>query len=147
MAEYKTHTKFNLLLALPVLLVVLYRFFHVENFNLCIFSVCFAYSTLFMNPDMDLSHQIKLFSLRGFFSLPFRFYSRIFRHRGISHKPILGSLTRIIWLFAFLALIFYLIDLPFEAKGLVRFYHTYQKELLFGFVGISSADICHLILD
>lgn len=100
-----------------------------------------------MNPDMDLSHQIKLFSLRGFFSLPFRFYSRIFRHRGISHKPILGSLTRIIWLFAFLALIFYLIDLPFEAKGLVRFYHTYQKELLFGFVGISSADICHLILD
>ena len=147
MAEYKTHTKFNLFLALPILIVILHRFFYISNINLCVFSLSFAYSTLFMSPDMDLSHQIRLFSVRGFFSFPFRVYSRFFRHRGISHKPVLGSISRIVWLFGFLSLIFFLINLPFETKGLSGFFQKYQIQLFFGFIGITVADICHLILD
>lgn len=147
MAQYKTHAKFNLFLALPLLIFILFRFVHSSYLHISVFSFCFAYSTLFMNPDLDLSNQIKLFSLRGFFSLPFRFYSYFFKHRGISHTPIIGSLTRIIWLFAFLAIFFYLIHLPFDSKGIFHFYHHYQKELLFGLAGIFIADFFHLLLD
>ena len=49
-----------------------------------------------MNPDLGLVHKIKLFSLRGFITLPFRGYSKIFKHKGISHSFLLGSFTRII---------------------------------------------------
>ena len=147
MSNYKTHTKFNLLLALPLLIAFFYYFLHTPVFYIGIFSSCFAYSSLFMNPDVDLAHQIKLFSLRGFLTLPFRFYSRIFHHRGLSHNVFLGSVTRILWLSLFLFLVLYLIDLPLDKKNSCYFCVKYQKELLFGFMGIVSADICHLLLD
>ena len=124
---YKEHAQFNLLIALPLLLAAGYFFLHPKRDLLLIFGGTFAYSTLFMNPDMDLANQIRLFSLRGFFSLPFRSYSKFFSHRGLSHNLLLGSATRILWLMGWgvLGFILYYEALPTQ-KSLLSFYHMHE---------------------
>ena len=148
MAQYKTHTRFNLFLALPILLLGLYYFFHSSWQQLGIFGGCFIYATLFMSPDMDLANQIKFFSLRGVLTSPFRLYSKIFNHRGLSHSILFGTLTRIgfltllgvfgLWIFKQTLL---------TPDSFVLFLKTHQTWILFAFAGIFSADLCHLLLD
>ena len=146
MAKYKTHTKINLLFVLPLLLSMYLYFFHPTK-GLAITFVCsFSLSTLFFSPDLDMANKIKLFSLRGILSFPFRLYARVFRHRGISHKPVLGSFTRILWLAGWLFLLSFLVDLSFLGKK--NFFFLRYKEYFFmGLSGIILSDIFHIIVD
>ncbi len=148
MANYKIHSTFNLCLALPLLVTGIYYIFHPARDFLLTFIAAFGYSTLFMNPDLDLANKIKLVSIRGFLTLPFRSYSLIFRHRGISHSLFFGSATRILWLTGIGALIFYLLykTLPSE-KALSTLYYSYKYYLFYAFAGICLADWSHLLLD
>jgi len=147
-ASYKTHTAFNVILLLPGCLAAGQLIFEPQRELLGLFTIAFLYATLFMSPDLDLAGQIKLFSLRGVLSLPFRIYAMIFRHRGLSHFPILGSFTRIGWLAGIATIIFFLIykTLP-EQQPLLNFYETYQVEIIWVLMGIILADLGHLILD
>lgn len=148
MSNYKTHSAFNLLLALPILVSGLVITIHPPLVLLMTFGGAFSYSTLFMSPDLDLVHQIKLVSLRGVLSIPFRFYSKVFKHRGLSHSPFIGSATRILWLAGVALIIFYLVynTIPSE-KSFWLYYKKYKLYLLYGFAGICVADWCHLLLD
>lgn len=144
MANYKTHVGFNLFLMLPVLVSSGCYFVQPSEKIVIIFVAAFTYATLFMNPDLDLVHQIKLFSLRGFLTLPFRGYSRICKHRGISHSFLLGSLTRIIWLSALVFLFvvsFSLSDITFA------FCKKIKTNFIYILAGICLADWSHLLLD
>ncbi|CCB88940.1 MAG: DUF2227 family putative metal-binding protein [Simkania sp.] len=148
MSQYKEHSKFNIFVALPVLLAVAFYFLHPHYYLLLTFAGTFTYSTLFMSPDMDLAYQIRLFSLRGLFSLPFRSYAQFFSHRGLSHHVIFGSATRILWLAAWGCLLFLVIykTLPTQSS-LLKFYKQYELYILYGLAGICLADWCHLLLD
>ncbi|MCB1084727.1 MAG: DUF2227 family putative metal-binding protein [Chlamydiia bacterium] len=148
MALYKQHAQFNLFIALPILLGALYYFLHPGRPHMLTFAAAFAYSTLFMNPDLDLAHQIRLFSIRGLLTLPFRSYSKFFRHRGLSHHPFLGSLTRILWLALWGALISLILykTLP-SHKSIKQFYKRHELFILYGFAGVCLSDWSHLLLD
>ncbi|MDW8293267.1 MAG: DUF2227 family putative metal-binding protein [Anaerolineae bacterium] len=61
-----------------------------------------------------------------------RLYARIFAHRGISHLPIIGTLTRAAWLLA-----------PLVAFGLRPPTHAVMLVV----AGLSAADVVHLIGD
>ena len=148
MANYKRHTYFNLFLALPCLLGAIYFLFQPTFSYLLVFTSSFAYSTLFMNPDMDLANRVRLFSLRGLLTLPFRLYALLFRHRGISHSFFFGSLTRIVWLMGWALLIFYLFRET--SPSIDSFFSSYKKDRLFFCylaTGVCLADWCHLLLD
>ncbi len=144
MANYKTHIRFNLFLALPTLLGISWVVAHPTFQMLLLFSAVFAYATFFFNPDLDLAARIKLFSLRGILTLPFRVYSMIFRHRGISHHPLFGTLTRLVW---FGGLFYAVLALFFSIKNPSFVLLDYQQELIFGASAIFCADLCHLLLD
>lgn len=148
MSDYKGHTKFNLLLALPILMGATYYFMHPHYYLLLTFAGAFTYSTLFMSPDMDLAYQIRLLSLRGILSIPFRSYAGLFSHRGLSHNVLLGSATRILWLMAWGCLIFFAVykSLPTKSTCL-KFYKLHQSYILYGLAGVCFADWCHLLLD
>jgi uncharacterized metal-binding protein len=148
MSQYKEHSKFNIFVALPVLLATAFYFLHSHHYLLLTFAGTFTYSTLFMSPDMDLAYQIRLFSLRGLFSLPFRSYAQFFSHRGLSHHIIFGSATRILWLAAWGCLVFSAIykALPTQSS-LLKFYKQHELYILYGLAGICLADWCHLLLD
>lgn len=148
MSNYKGHTYFNLLFALPLLILASK---HGLNLPLPVTATAvgaFVYGTLFMNPDLDLVHQIKLFSLRGLLSLPFRGYSRIFRHRGLSHSLLFGTLTRLLWI-ALLALVLLVLiyNVDPSAQSFKAYVLKHQAYLLAAFAGFFVADACHLLLD
>jgi len=148
MPKYSTHTTFNLSLSFPLILTALYLYSHPTPLQLGFFSIAFIYTTLFMHPDMDIAYKIKKLSLRGFLSLPFIGYANLFRHRGISHTLILGSITRILWLCAVVFIICYAFNLCFFTKTSLTLYCIhYKKEMLYGFIGICTADASHLLLD
>lgn len=101
-----------------------------------------------MTPDLDISDKIKLISIRGFFSIPFRLYAKFFRHRGLSHHIVLGSISRIVWLLIFFTLLAialnYALPTPYELLG---FYKKYKPYIFFTILGIFLSDMCHLLLD
>jgi len=148
MAMYKEHSLFNLTIALPIFLGGAYYFLKPAPPLLITFGTAFAYSTLFMSPDVDLANQIRLFSLRGLLTLPFRSYAKLFCHRGLSHNILFGSLTRILWLslWAFLAFAIYHKALPTQ-KLLLKLYHLHKPFILYSLAAICLADWCHLLLD
>lgn len=146
MCLYKTHVKFNVFLGLPIFLFGLFHY-EIKMEYILTFSAFFIYSTLFMNPDMDLANKIKLLSFKGLLTFPFRIYSKIFRHRGISHQFLLGTLTRIIFLSFFLVIPLILFDVVLSKQTLIYFCQKYEYYILFSFAGVCSSDLCHILLD
>lgn len=148
MPSYRTHNNFNLLLILPLVATGVYLYLNPTHLQLGIFIASFVYATLFMSPDVDVANKIKLLSLRGLFSIPFKSYAFFFKHRGISHSLILGTLTRVVWLFLFVALLLYGLDQwVFVKDHTTSFVKLYKKELLFAFAAIFIADAAHVFLD
>lgn len=144
MSNYKGHATINLLFFLPVLLGIMWTFFSKNQYDLMIFGGSFAYGTLFMSPDLDMANKIKLFSVRGVLSLPFRSYAKVFSHRGVSHSIFFGTLTRVLWLFAFFLLIAYLFS---STKQFHYNLIAYKQELIFALSGLFLADAGHILVD
>ncbi len=145
---YKQHAQFNIFIALPLFLGAMHYFLHPVRNLMLTFTGAFVYSTLFMNPDLDLASQIRLFSIRGFFTLPFRSYAKLFSHRGLSHNLVLGSFTRIAWLVGWGGLIFFIVYRTLPTQGtFLKFYKHYQPFILYSLGGICLADWSHLLLD
>ncbi len=146
MSSYRGHVTFNLVL-LPLAVGADYFFFHSPPPLLLTFALSYLYATLYLNPDLDLAYQIKLFSIRGLLSLPFRPYARLFRHRGLSHVPFVGTLTRLIYLALVAGAVFFGVYryLPFQSVH--QMWTIYSLYILYGAAGIVAADLCHLVLD
>lgn len=136
MPSYRTHVSVNLFLGLPLALAALKYTVQSTPIDTLCFTGAFAYGTLFLHPDLDLARNIRLFSLKGLLTFPFRPYSYLFRHRGISHMPLIGTLTRVLWLLGFFWVIGWVIPIHFE-----------QPYVWFGLAGLALADLSHVLLD
>jgi uncharacterized metal-binding protein len=62
-----------------------------------LFSLSFLYGATLLSPDLDLADSDPVRSW-GIIQIIWRPYSRVFRHRGLSHAPVIGTLTRIVYL-------------------------------------------------
>jgi uncharacterized metal-binding protein len=88
-----------------------------------------------ITPDMDLAEN---FSGEPFWYL----YGRLFKHRGVSHWPVVGTLTRIAYTAVFLV--------PFIWLFGYGWWLVLQIRTGFFFVwlaGLSAADTLHYLLD
>ncbi|MGB2983957.1 MAG: DUF2227 family putative metal-binding protein [Candidatus Bipolaricaulia bacterium] len=68
------------------------------------FTFAYAFSMLFLSPDLDLakSRAFKRWGIARWIWIPYAF---VFRHRGLSHHPIFGPMTRIAYLALIVALL------------------------------------------
>lgn len=148
MAQYGTHVATNILIGLPLAMWGLVVYFNPPPELAGTFAGAYLYATLFLSPDLDLANQVKLLSLKGLLTLPFRLYAFLFRHRGMSHWPIIGTATRLAFVGALgaLALFFYdpaLLDYSlFEAL-----FRSHELYVYYGISGIVLSDFCHLVVD
>ncbi len=62
-----------------------------------IFAFSFILATFFLSPDLDLFHSAPSRNW-GCFKILWWPYTKLFKHRGISHVPILGTGSRFIYL-------------------------------------------------
>lgn len=142
MPSYRTHVSINLFLGLPLSLAALKYTVQSAPSEILSFAAAFIYGTFFLHPDLDLTRKVRLFSLKGLFTLPFRPYSYLFRHRGISHAPIIGTLTRILWLCLFFWILFAFLDWTLPSLEKLN-----QPYIWFGLIGLAISDLFHLFLD
>lgn len=141
MPSYRTHVSINLFVGLPLSLAALkYGVLSTSN-DILYFAAAYVYGTFFLHPDLDLARNIRLFSIKGILTLPFRPYSHFFRHRGISHIPLIGTLTRVLWLLAFFWLIYFAIGWVFPELD------WNQPYIQFAIGGLAAADLLHVLLD
>ena len=104
MPSGKTHLRIELFLLPLVLLAFCYWVFPLlepryqwQAFSL--FGGAYLVSSLLLSPDLDLRHNSARnnWGVLGFVWIP---YTKIFKHRGLSHSLILGTLTRLAYLLA-----------------------------------------------
>lgn len=114
-------------------------------------------STLIFSPDSDLMPKARTGPLR-FFIYP---YSVFFKHRGLSHSFLFGTLTRFIYGLLMLGLLTYVLNemgkidttidqyFSFLYDWLSRFDYTKQEYqmLVWLYLGASGADLCHILTD
>ena len=93
MPSGKTHLRIELLL-LPVWVVLFYLFIDASWQAGALFAGAYLFSSLLLSPDLDLRYNRsrRRWGLLGFIWIP---YTKVFKHRGVSHSVLLGTLTRL----------------------------------------------------
>ncbi len=103
-----------------------------------------AASALIIQPDLDQPYSMARLRLTRRFGVLARVwctvYDHLFRHRGLSHTPVIGTLTRLAWLIlplAILAFLCYLSPPPVE----------WGWPVLWWVGGLMLADALHAAMD
>lgn len=155
MASGKTHDKINLVTGGFFSGVVFVYTLSLELF-FC-FIIGWLFATLIFGPDTDIMPKKRAGVLR-YFLYP---YSLFFKHRGLSHSLLLGTLTRIVYgIFALFCLIQVLYRFDYlEMDGSSFLNMTLQflkgfdlnqmpyKMVSLLFLGMFGADLCHIFVD
>ncbi len=159
MPSGKTHDIANVVLILfGITVIVSYNVLskHMDEdiFNNCLilFVSAYAFSTFLLSPDLDLKRNRSKLNW-GFLRWIWQPYSKVFKHRGISHSILWGILTRLIYIYAvyFTALLIYYFfsdmdfnDLPFLFVDSDEIRWQYITALL---LGVYIPSIFHTVLD
>ena len=101
MAKGRTHELINLAVLPPVI-------YYLNPSDFISFLVGYLVGTFLITPDNDLylSKPNSRWKVLKFIWIP---YAKIFRHRGISHIPIYGTITKIVYLSFIVVVFLYLI--------------------------------------
>lgn len=137
MPSGRVHETVNLL-ALPPILYVL-----PGSLPKIPFACGYLVGTFWLTPDLDLanSRPSRRWGLLRLVWLP---YAWLFPHRGLSHHPLLGALTRLLYLTTLTGLGLWVLDnLGYRLQ---LDFHFGQSWFSF-FVGILIADSLHLFID
>jgi len=97
----RTHELINLL-ALPGFLYFLPKEFYLP------FSVGYVLGTFLLSPDLDLKHSKPSKRWKAL-KILWRPYQKKSKHRGISHIPLLGTFTRLLYIFLLITALYYLL--------------------------------------
>jgi len=112
--------------------------------TVAVFVGAHAFSMLFLSPDLDLRRS-RAFGRWGVFRWLWIPYAVMFRHRRISHHPVVGPLTRILYLLTIVAL--FLVAL-WATTGRRIPLGLPQVEILMALVaGLYLPNLAHIVAD
>jgi uncharacterized metal-binding protein len=152
MASGNTHDFLNLA-TLPIFL------YGVPHEYFLYFGSAYMISTILLSPDIDLHHSkpSKRWKMLKWLWHPYRI---VFKHRGLSHFPIVGTLSRLLYVFALVVFLYFVIV---GIMSFSHYSHTFIKssdtffqhikyrikeEDIFWFVmGAVVSDIVHIFWD
>jgi len=157
MPSGKTHIRIDVFFLVLMGAVALYfredlvqRFGHdrlVENG--AVFAVAYLFGTFLLSPDLDLKENVSARNW-GLFRLFWRPYAALFRHRGVSHVPFLGTLTRILYMavvvYVIVAAANVLLDMNIR-MSLRDLRKADWNQALVGLVGVCTPDLLHVLTD
>jgi len=148
----RTHELINLL-ALPGFLYFLPKEFYLS------FSVGYVLGTFFLSPDLDLKHSKPSKRWKAL-KILWRPYQKKSKHRGISHIPLLGTFTRLLYIFLIITALYYLLYFFLshywqestqkisQLNPLILVEELAYKEWTFyALLGLIASEIIHISLD
>ncbi len=138
--SHRAHDSASLALACTLLYAGMRQDHFVEGLLMMVGAV----STIYLSADLDNSYSMSRLRLTRRFGLVGQawctVYDRLFRHRGLSHVPVIGTLTRLTWLglpLAILAFLCYLSPPPME----------WWQPVVWWVGGLMLADMLHTVMD
>jgi uncharacterized metal-binding protein len=136
------HLRLELFL-LPLFLAGLY-FMKPDWKWLTTFGSAYLFSSLWLSPDLDLrsNDTRRRWGVFGFIWIP---YTKIFKHRGLSHNLLFGPLTRVGYLF----LLGFIVIYALNYLGVRADFHLrISKEILTMIgVGLYLPNVLHILYD
>ena len=145
MPSGKTHIAVELLLW-PGFMAGYYYFLQPTWGQLVLFGGAYLFASLLLSPDLDLRHNNtrRRWGPLGFIWIP---YFKIFKHRGMSHSLMFGSLTRLVYLGAVFGLVLVGLSslgfaLPEQAPAWLN-----ERILIILRAGLSLPNLLHVLLD
>ena len=165
MASGKTHTMINLS-AISISLPLIHFYTNLSLDDILVGAGSAFFGTVFLSPDLDLK-QSKSSQAWGWFSWIWYAYNRCFSHRKLSHFFIVGTLSRVVYLFfaaiflsTLISLVIYCYDeLSVDSvliaqenvgqiiRDSVLWAEGHPNLLMAGFAGLVFSDSLHLITD
>jgi uncharacterized metal-binding protein len=148
----RTHELINLL-ALPGFLYFLPKEFYLP------FGLGYVLGTFFLSPDLDLKHSkpFKRWKALKILWLP---YQKKSKHRGISHIPILGTLTRLLYIFLLITALYYLLYFLLSSYWqestqkisqlnplILAEKLAYKEWTFYSLLGLIASELTHISLD
>ena len=117
----KTHDAINAAVLTIVLIGFYYAFregiapvtAYLDSYTIAAFSVAYIFATLFLSPDLDISS--KPYKRWGILRILWWPYKELFKHRGLSHHPVIGPLSIVLNLAVIVAAVFLIIGIDYEA--------------------------------
>lgn len=159
MPSGKTHDIANVILILFGFTVIISYNVLSEHMDEDIFNVClilfvsaYTFSTFFLSPDLDLRRNRSKLNW-GFFRWIWWPYSKVFKHRGISHSILWGIPTRLIYIylvyFTVIIIYFFLSDIDFDE---LPFLFVEIDEIRWQYIaslilGVYIPSVSHTVLD
>ncbi|MGD1894816.1 MAG: DUF2227 family putative metal-binding protein [Cyclobacteriaceae bacterium] len=111
---------------------------------------------IFISPDLDMRQRTVSETTLLRWSLGIGYiwiflwypYAMLFRHRGISHTPIIGTVTRVLYLLAIAVLVQYLAHTFAAAQWSIwDWVKEYQRFIAIFIGGLAISDLGHWVLD
>ncbi len=149
MASGRTHDIVNLMALPPIV-------YYLKPSDYIGFSTGYLVGTFFLTPDNDIYHSLpnKRWKILRFLWKP---YTKIFSHRGISHYPIIGTVTRLVYLitvFLILFSIFYFILInaypeskKFFSQIMIDYSYLSSPFFISFLIGLFLSEIIHILTD
>jgi len=107
----------------------------------------YLFGTLLMSPDLDLD-RCRPSSNWGILRFLWHPYARAFKHRGLSHVPIFGTLTRVLYLLLVAGVVVLIVRVAFGLRvSLPAFERTDLGFVLALAVGLCLSDLLHIAVD
>lgn len=123
----KTHDTINIAVLIVVLAVLSYLTMwnvnemavkYLDIYTIAVLSLSYLFATFFLSPDLDI--ESKPYKRWKMFRILWWPYKVIFKHRGLSHNPIIGPLSIVINFALIVALLLLLMGIELH-KGHLRF--------------------------
>jgi uncharacterized metal-binding protein len=136
------HLRLELLL-LPVFLAGLYLM-ELGWPGLLIFAAAYLFSSLLLSPDLDLRSNSarRRWGVLGLIWVP---YTKVFKHRGLSHNLLFGPLTRIGYLFLLGAIVIYALNY-FGLRANIQIHLDKELLAMIG-IGLYLPNVLHILYD
>ena len=114
-----------------------------------VFALAYLFGTFLLSPDLDLKNNASARNW-GLFRLFWRPYAALFNHRGISHMPFLGTLTRVLYVCAVVYVAAAAMNVFFDMKIRMsaRDLQTINRSVgLAALAGLCMPDLLHILTD
>lgn len=147
MPDHYQHDQFNFGIGLLIIVLLMVGIsILTKNYTIWIIGILsYLFASAFLSPDLDIkSKPVTRWRMLSFIWYAYR---KIFKHRGVSHKPLLGTITRIIYLFAVFSPIYIIYLLIPNLPSLGTFVTENWIYLVVVYMAIMIADIYHIVLD
>ncbi|WKN40584.1 DUF2227 family putative metal-binding protein [Tunicatimonas pelagia] len=154
MAAGRTHNVGTLVLV-PVVTWIAWELSHHDMFTTSLAGVgCFC--GIFISPDLDMKQRTVSETTLLRWSLGIGYiwiflwypYAMLFRHRGISHTPVFGTITRVLYLLGIALMLQYLAHNFADAQwNIWPWVDQHQYSIAIFIAGLGISDIGHWVLD